>query len=602
MGTIACRKKLFERVRAEIKISKDRLTNSYNCLAESKISLVNLVRRDGNYVVFSSLSRCKQPAISNSLKQGDPKDSKRRGLLEFGMPRSTIRRNPNVSGVRRTHNTKLIIGKGSSYTISLPEWVLSGSLESREVLLFKKMCLSKEKAKNLSLIMSNPMFLIGCWVRLKSKGESSGISFDKKGVVGEVKYKWFIETANSFRNGSYQFQPSRRVYIPKHNRNKKPLTIPSLKDKIVQEGMRFLMQLVFESTIKKTDFRWRTGNGFSNSLNLIKRNFSEVNWFIEGDVVQQLQSMNRQILTKALLDKIDDQPFIDLIHKYMKVGVTQEGLISPILINIYMNKLDKYIEGELILSFNKGENKKENPEYTCMIKKHGIAVGKTIRTTIGNDTNFKRMKYVRYGGNFLIGIHGSKNDCEYIRLKIKNFLKEKLDMTLNMDKTKITHAQNDSAIFLGYRIRIPKLKKHIIKRNKNLKLIKNISRPILDGSTDIIIKRLKENGFCKKGGIPTRNGKYYHLNLYDMVKMFRSIERDILNYYKIANNYNRIVARVHYILKYSCALTIALKMKLKTLRKVFSKYGKNLNVRSELGKATSYPAPKLLTSRESSSF
>jgi Type II intron maturase len=201
------------------------------------------------------------------------------------------------------------------------------------------------------------------------------------------------------------------------------------------------------------------------------------------------------------------------------------------------------------------------------------------------------MKYIRYVDDFLVGIIGSKNECIKLRLKMKEFLEKELKMTLNTDKTKITHCSKDSALFLGYCIHITKPRKRPIKYNKNGILTRITPRPQLDGPIDRIVRRLREKGFANKSNNPTRNGNFIVLSLADLINHYKTIERGVLNYYGFANNYGRVAARVHYILKYSCALTIASKMKLKTLSKVFSKYGGNLNIKDGDGKIiANYPA------------
>eukprot|EP00980_Cylindrotheca_fusiformis_P030292 scaffold24635_cov1547-Cylindrotheca_fusiformis.AAC.2 len=126
--------------------------------------------------------------------------------------------------------------------------------------------------------------------------------------------------------------------------------------------------------------------------------------------------------------------------------------------------------------------------------------------------------------------------------------------------------------------------------NSKGKLTRRTTNTVLDGPVDQIVEKLKQCGYANKKGSPTRNGRFINHPLYDMVEHYKMVERGILQYYKLANNYGRVAARTHYILKYSCALTIASKMKLTTLRRVFNKYGKNLSIKNELGETiTDYP-------------
>jgi len=120
---------------------------------------------------------------------------------------------------------------------------------------------------------------------------------------------------------------------------------------------------------------------------------------------------------------------------------------------------------------------------------------------------------------------------------------------------------------------------------------RRVPRPGLDAPIREIVAKLSEKGYAKKNGNPTRNARFINFDLYNIISHYRMVERGILNYYSLANNYGNLAGRVHYILKYSCVLTIASKMRLYTKRKVFKKYGKNLSVKGNNDKIISYPTP-----------
>lgn len=607
-GNIACKEKLCELYfnkaigRAEIMFSMVRITN-LNCLEGSKVPLSvtsnQNVRSDEAYVVATLPTQLKHPAMIYRSGQEEPKENFRRSRIELGMPRKA-----KVRGVRRLHSTAVICRKEASL-FYLPESPLSGVEESRYTLTLKKLFANKQRVQNLSLIMSDPNFLISCWKRIRSNIGSNTKGLDNI-AMGVIDKEWFAETCNSFRNGKFQFKPARRTYILKPNGKKRLLTMPSPRDKIVQEGMRFLLELIFEPTFSETSYGWRTNRGCSDALTYIKKKFGGTTWFVEGDIEQQFPTLDHRILVEMLNEKIDDQAFIDLIYKYIKVGygetvkdvkampigVVQGGLISPILANIYMTKFDQWIEDELIPVFRRGTRRKSNPKYNKMIHTHGKAMDKTIRSKLGDDPSFKRLVYVRYADDFLLGIIGNKKDCEELKIKIYEFFQNHLKLKLSLEKTKITHATKGAATFLGYRIYMPKVKSMAIAYNSNNKLTRRTERIVLDGPMDRIVKRLYENKFAKKNGTPTRNGRLIYMNLFDIVNYYAMVTRGIIEYYRLANNYGRIVARVEYILKYSCALTIASKMNLRTKRKVFRKYGKNLSVKGESGAIISFPKLK----------
>ncbi len=595
-GTRACAKRLPEKAEVEIKILMDRLTNLNSKVGSEIPRPLKDVWGVEHYVVCSSLSQSKQPTGSTSKNDENPKSIKILKRSEFGISRST-----KVLGRRRIHSTTVICRKGSSGS-KIDEWEFEGSyIKDQFEELYKTLKLNN-KASNLTTILSDENYLKGCYLHIKSRPGNMTPGLDKQTFDG-INEKWFEETCQKFRNGLFQFKPSRRVYIPKPNGKFRPLRIPSPRDKIVQEGMRRLLDVIFEKDFRNSSHAFRVKRGCHTALQEIRLKFGKVNWFLEGDIEQQYPSIDHNILVTRLREKIDDEPFIDLIYKYLKagfsdkltdevnpmrIGVAQGGLISPILSNIYMHPFDEWMEDILIPKYTFGKRKKVNPEYNRMLYIHGASVDKTIRTTIASDPNFSRIYYVRYVDDFLIGIQGSKSTCEQIRSEAKLFLKNELSLTLNVDKSKITHSTTDHAVFLGYNISCTPMKKMQIGYNAKNKLVRNTTRTVLNAPIPRVLKRLKEKGFLNSKNMPTRNGRYINIDLWNIIDNHKSIERGILNYYSMANNYGRLAARVHFSLKYSCALTISSKMKLKTMRGAFRKYGKDLTITTG-SNSISYP-------------
>lgn len=552
-----------------------------------------------------------------------------------------ISRNTKVLGRRRIHITAFS-GKESSLTFS-PEYKLSGFYKSEELNSLLKNIENNSVCTNLSTIMSDSNFLIACWVNIKSKARAATPALNRDTLDG-VEIEWFETTSNSFRNGNFSFKPARRFYIPKPSNKLRPLNIPSPKDKIVQEGMRLLLDIIFKPTLKYSSHGFRDNRGCYTALNNIIIKFGGSKWFIEGDVTQQPPSMNHSILIHLIKEKIKDQAFMDLVWKYLRtiyketprstqlinLNVVQGENLSTILSNIYMHSFDVWMEDYLIPSFTKGKYRKKNPEYLKLyrsikdsrfrkanpspkvpnlamlpikpsepdlshteasIKGPKIVLAKcNLRPILWNELNYKRIKYIRYADDFLVGVIGSKEECIELRHKMREFLENELKMLLNIDKTKIMNSSKERALFLGYHIQMTQFRKTPVRYSKEGKFIRVTPRPLLNGPIDRIVNRLQERGFVNKYNNPTRNGKFIALNLIDLVNHYRSIERGILNYYGLANNYGRVATRVHYLLKYSCALTIASKMKLKTLKRVFSKYGRDLNIIDGYGKiTTNYP-------------
>jgi hypothetical protein len=286
LGKTACAKRLTERMYAKIQLTKVRLTN-LNFMSGSEVP--HLVWSDSNYIVLESPKRLKQTVTRSKLLKERPKVSIRRGLMEFG-----ILQHLEECGERRNRSTTMISRKGSSLA-RLTESELSGSYESQHLLKLNSDLKNGLKATNLSVIMSDPNFLVACWVRIRSNKGNLTPAFD--GTIDGIKESWFTETASKMRNGGYKFQVARRKYIPKPNSDKlRPLTMPSPKDKIVQEGMRFLLDIIFEPLFKDSSYGWRPGKGCLTALNNIKMKCKGCSWYIEGNMEQQLSTIDQNTL------------------------------------------------------------------------------------------------------------------------------------------------------------------------------------------------------------------------------------------------------------------------------------------------------------------
>jgi len=285
------------------------------------------------------------------------------------------------------------------------------------------------------------------------------------------------------------------------------------------------------------------------------------------------------------------------MHNTLKVGSYQGSLISPILCNIYLHALDVYVE-ECILQFNKGLRRAANPEYTKLHrgpqtfierkKTRNLIHKKGIRAKKPNDEKFKRLRYIRYADDFILGVIGSKQDAKDILDKIKIFLKENLRLTLSIEKTKITHATTDNARFLGIDIHITPYEKNPLRTVKYKGgepiTVKGTTRPQLLAPIKDIVRKLKLKGYISKKGKPCRVGRLMHYTREMIVDHYLRIAHGLINYYSFVNNYARTRARLLYILKYSCALTLCSKLRLRTIHKTFTKFGYNLEIKNDKGK------------------
>lgn len=196
-----------------------------------------------------------------------------------------------------------------------------------------------------------------------------------KGVDGNtidgMSLKRIDRLIETLKDESYQPNPSRRVYIPKKNGKMRPLGIPSFDDKLVQEVLRLLLEAIYEKSFENTSHGFRPERSCHTALNQIQRTFTGVKWFIEGDIKSFFDNINHNKMIEILSDRIKDERFLRLIRKFLKAGYLEDwkyhntysgtpqgGIISPILANIYLDRLDKFMI-KLKNSFNKGKSEKQ---------------------------------------------------------------------------------------------------------------------------------------------------------------------------------------------------------------------------------------------------
>lgn len=433
-------------------------------------------------------------------------------------------------------------------------------------------------------ILNEELFLIAYSKISTNKGVlTTGV--DKEDSVDGMSIERIRAIIDSLKNGTYKAKPVRRKFIPKSNGKLRPLGIPSFTDKLIQEVVRMVLSAYYEQQFSNASHGFRDGRGCHTALAETQKIFGGTKWFIEGDIEGCFDNIDHDILLNILKNKIKDDRFISLIRQWLEAGYIQDwkyhktysgtpqgGIISPILTNIYMNEFDMFME-DLTKSFNiSGVIKKDgrgirrtNPEwnkwnlrifrakkssdivkYKQLKKEFAILKSKGLPYGDPNDPDYRRLRYVRYADDFLIGCVCSKEEVEVIKEKIRTFLKDKLNLNLSQDKTLITHATNDKALFLGYEIsaQFSTIRKGI---NGEIKL-------------NMPDKVMRE--WCKKY---TRDGKTYHktelLNQsdYQIVRQYDSELRGIYQYYKMAQNVSNHLASIKFRALFSLAKTLATK-------------------------------------------
>lgn len=490
---------------------------------------------------------------------------------------------------------------------------------------------------NLMKFVANEELIFTAYEKLRTnKGSMTpGTTFET--VDGMILMK--VQTlSKSLLNGGFNWSDVRRQMIPKPGKKKeRPLGIPNLTDRIVQENIRVMLNIIYEPKFQEIEANhgFRPKRSPKTAISKLQRESKEMVYALGGDVQDAYGNVNHDKMIEILSQKISDKKFLNLIYRGLKqniifenkkhpnlVGTPQGGIASPILFNIYMNKFDHYIIKrlkEVAANLNEVEGRSVAGKYTiytqrltgrilraqARIKK--IQLEKSVitkeelnyireQTRIMRESKKEKLRvtsksanslllrfaYSRYADDWIILTNGKEKLLKQLKDELTNYLWDNLKLKLNQDKTVITNLNKDKAKYLGFTI-FHKKKRIIRKTTKKGRIFRQRSIVELTIGVDHegVLNRLIAGRIIHDNHQPRSNPIYTVLKPYEVVSKYKQRLEKLLNYYYYNVTYLTELGRYHYYYKFSCLKTLARRMNISIVQ-ITMKYGERMGIELEV--------------------
>ena len=397
----------------------------------------------------------------------------------------------------------------------------------------------------------------------------------------------------AIRDERYRWTPVRRVSIEKqHSTKLRPLGLPSWSDKLLQEVLRLILEAYFEPQFSTHAHGFRPGRGCHTALREIYDDWAGTTWLIEGDISACFDSLDHDVLLATLTEHIHDGRLLRLIRELLQAGYLEDwkwhatlsgapqgAILSPVLTNIYLSTLDRFVETTLLPAHTRGSRRRPNPAYVKLSnalwrgkergKLSAMQALRQQRATLPSgdpfDPEYRRLRYCRYADDFLLGFIGPREEAEQIKQHLQAFLRERLKLELSDVKTLVTHARTEAAQFLGYEIAT--FHRDAVRERTYHR------RRVLNGKVALALPRRVLTEHCRRsmrGTTPIHRPELVNDTVFSIIASYQAAYRGMVEYYRLAYNLHRW-NRLKWLMEQSLTKTLASKLKI-SVSKVYERF------------------------------